>query len=323
MSLYTYIMSMIEQVQGAFFGAAIGDALGVPVEFHSRRSLMNQPVEDFIGYGEWNQPPGTFSDDSSLLFCTAESLCTGFDMDDLASRFIQWKEQGYWGAHDAIFDIGGATRAAISRLMNGVSPLFSGGMLEHDNGNGSLMRILPVAFCLRHEPSIVKRYETVKLVSGITHYHFRSVFACFIYVETLISLFEETDKVKAYQRMQLAINQFIADNDFSKTEISLFDRILKRSISKIDEADINSSGYVLDTLESSLWCFLTTSTYAEAVLKAVNLGDDTDTTGTVTGGLAGLFYGYEAIPAHWVEGIVKREAIDKLASRFSAYCEQR
>ena len=308
---------MINQIKGAFFGAAIGDALGVPVEFDSRKSLTLNPVIDYRGYGCWNQPPGTFSDDSSLLLCTAESLCDGFNLNDLAARFVRWGKEGYWGAHDEVFDIGGATRAAIQRLDSGESPAVSGGMLEHDNGNGSLMRILPIAFYLRNETSITNRYAVVKSLSGITHYHFRSVMACFIYVEILLNLLPEPDKLTAYRRMQTAVNQFIADSGFAHAEIKLFDRVLQSNIADVSEDALSSSGYVLDTLESSLWCFLRTSSYKEAVLKAVNLGGDTDTTGTVTGGLAGLFYGYESLPVHWIEGIAKQAAIDDLANRFT------
>lgn len=310
---------MEDQIRGAFFGAAIGDALGVPVEFKSRDWLKNHPVQDYMGYGTWNQPPGTFSDDSSMLFCTAESICDGFNLADIADRFVRWYRFGYWGAHDTVFDIGNATSGAIDRLMGGTSPLLSGGMSETNNGNGSLMRILPLAFYTKSEPDIATRYDLVKQVSGITHYHLRSVLSCFIYVEFALGLLAELDKVAAYLNMQKVVNQFIKQQSFSDREVSLFDRILHKDISQLDENMIRSSGYVLDTLESSLWCFMTCSSYSECVLKAVNLGEDTDTTATVTGGLAGLFYGYQSIPSHWVEGLAKHEEIENLAQRFTFY----
>ena len=307
---------MINQIKGSFFGAAVGDALGVPVEFSAREALRHNPVNDLRGYGVWHQPPGTFSDDSSLLFCTAESLCSGFSLNDIAARFIRWSQQGYWGAHNAVFDIGGATRAAISRLLQGTSPLLSGGMFENDNGNGSLMRILPVAFYLRKEPSVSKRYEIIKQLSGITHQHFRSVMACFIYTELCLSILTESDAETAYRRMQRTVNEFIGGQSFSSTEIILFNRVLQDNIADIPEEYIQSSGYVVHTLESSVWCFFNTSSYSEAVLKAVNLGGDTDTTGTVTGGLAGLRYGYDAIPTDWTQRLAKAEEITDLVMRF-------
>jgi ADP-ribosylglycohydrolase len=308
---------MADNVKGAFFGAAIGDALGVPVEFSSRSQLTANPIQDMRGYGTWNQPPGTFSDDSSLLFCTAESLCNGFNMADIAARFIRWYKEGYWGAHDKLFDIGNATRLAIDRLRAGTDPSLSGGMSESDNGNGSLMRILPILFYLKNEPSPLERYNTVKLVSGITHYHFRSVLSCFIYTELGIQLLTQEDKASAYAAMQQSVNQFISQQSFSVNEIGLFDRILKNDISQFSEESIRSSGYVLDTLESSIWCFLNGSSYRECVLKAVNLGEDTDTTATVTGGLAGIYYGYDAIPEQWISVLAKHEQIVDLAQRFA------
>jgi ADP-ribosyl-[dinitrogen reductase] hydrolase len=234
-----------------------------------------------MGYGTWNQPPGTFSDDSSMLFCTAESLCHEYDLMNIANRFVNWYRFGYWGAHDIVFDIGNATSGAIDRLMGGISPFRSGGISETNNGNGSLMRILPMVFYLQSEPDIAKRYELVKQVSGITHAHFRSVMACFIYVEFGIGLLAKLDKVAAYFQMRESVNLFISQQAFSATEVKLFDRILRNNISLLQEDDIRSSGYVIDTLESSLWCFLTSSSYEKCVLEAVNLGSDTDTTATV------------------------------------------
>src|SRR5690349_21724346 len=125
---------MIDKIKGALFGFAVGDALGVPVEFKSRDYLKNSPVEGMIGYGTWNQPPGTWSDDSSLAFCLAESLTKGYNLDDIATNFIHWKQKGFWGAHNEVFDIGNTTYAAISRLSRGVKPILAGGMNEDDNG---------------------------------------------------------------------------------------------------------------------------------------------------------------------------------------------
>ncbi len=303
-------------VSAAFLGAAIGDALGVPVEFKSREVRRRDPVTDFRGYGTWNQPPGTFSDDSSLLFCTAESLCTGFNLDDMADRFIRWESRGYWAAHQAAFDIGNATSTAIERLKIGTSPLLSGGMRESDNGNGSLMRILPLAFWLWQEPSVDIRYQTVKQVSGITHWHFRSVMACFCYVELAINLLAGASPETAYRQMQQTVGQYATDREFALAEMTLFDRILRQHIADLPASDIRASGYVLHTLEAAIWCLLTTDSYKTCVLQAVNLGEDTDTTGCVAGGLAGLFYGLRSIPDQWVQQLVRTNDVSDLADRF-------
>jgi ADP-ribosyl-[dinitrogen reductase] hydrolase len=307
---------MIEKIKAAFFGFAVGDALGVPYEFKDREKMEMQTATEMRGYGSWNQPIGTWSDDSSLAFCLAESLTKSYDLNDVAQNFINWRCDGYWGAHHKLFDIGGATRFAIERLQKGTSPLLSGGMTEDDNGNGSLMRILPIMFYIK-DLSIEERYLKVKEVSSITHAHFRSVFACFIYIEFALQLLQGKSKYEAYSEMQQIVNSFISKNDFNKTEIEKFKRILVHDILMEKESDIYSSGYVMHTLEASLWCLFATETYSEAVLKAVNLGGDTDTTACVAGGLAGLLYGYQSIPSTWVDVIARKKDIEDLCERFN------
>ena len=134
------------KVLDGLFGLCIGDALGVPVEFTSRDDLKEHPVADMIGYGMYNQPPGTWSDDSSLAFCLAESLCNGYDLNDIASKFVAWYYDNHWTPHGEVFDVGNATSEAIERLKIGVAPQKAGSCSEYSNGNGSLMRILPLVF---------------------------------------------------------------------------------------------------------------------------------------------------------------------------------
>jgi ADP-ribosyl-[dinitrogen reductase] hydrolase len=299
-------------------GLCVGDALGVPVEFKSRNTLSANPVTGMQGYGTHNQPAGTWSDDSSLAFCLAESLCKGYDLEDIANTIVRWYTHKHWTPHGKVFDIGGTTYRAIQRLKNDESPLYSGDFDEEANGNGSLMRILPLIFYLKDKP-IEERYQVVKEVSSITHAHFRSVISCFIYIEYALLLLKGRDKKEAYKQMQDTVNEFIK---ISYSERKRFDRVLLHHIESYFPAEISGSGYVLHTLEASLWCFLNTDSYKEAVLKAVNLGEDTDTTGCVTGGLAGLYYGFEAIPAEWVDVIARKEDIlalaDKLHRKYEA-----
>lgn len=305
---------MIEKIKGTLFGLAVGDALGVPVEFRSREELKIRPVNTMRGYGSWNQPPGTWSDDSSLAFCLAESLTKGYNLDDIAANFVKWMQHGYWGAHHKVFDIGGTTRLSIGRLTKGLSPLMSGADMEEDNGNGSLMRILPLLFFIKDLP-IGERYEKTKEVSAITHAHFRSAFSCFIYLELALHLLNGFNIVDAYFKMKNDVLSFADQRGFNKYEIDKFKRILHTGINNETESAIHSSGYVLHTLEASIWCLLNTDNYAGAVLKAVNLGGDTDTTGCVTGGLAGLLYGYDDILNTWKETIVRKDDILNLCER--------
>ncbi len=186
----------VSKVKSVLLGVAVGDAVGVPFEFRSREIMQKNPAIDMVGYGTYNQPPGTFSDDSSLTFCLAEALTKGFDLQEIANNFIKWVEEDYWTAHGEVFEIGIATEVAIENLMNVDSPELSGGDDEYSNGNGSLMRIAPLLFYLSDKP-IQERYELTRLVSGITHRHIRSVIACFFYLEFARFLVEGLEKQDA------------------------------------------------------------------------------------------------------------------------------
>src|SRR3989344_4951439 len=168
-------------------GVAVGDALGVPFEFKDRRVLKEKPVTDMVGFGTYNLPPGTFSDDSSLTFCLAEALTKGFDLNLIGNNFVQWCYKNYWTPRGTVFDIGISTKESIDRLAKGMRPDLAGGISSDSNGNGSLMRISPLLFYLKDKP-IQERYEITKLVSSITHGHIRSVIACFYYLEFALQL---------------------------------------------------------------------------------------------------------------------------------------
>lgn len=306
---------MENKVKAGIMGVCIGDALGVPVEFKDREYLKRFPVTEMQEFGSHNQPKGTWSDDSSLTLCLAEELIKGYNLENIGQSFVKWVKYGHWTAHGRFFDIGGTTREAVARLIKGESARFSGNIFEEDNGNGSLMRILPLAFYLKNEDDMEKLYLTVKEVSTITHGHFRSVFACFVYVIFAIQLIKGKSKFEAYYHMQKVALEYAEKQLFSLDEIELFQRVLKNDISKYSEDEIRGSGYVLHSLEASLWCLLNSESYSEAVLKAVNLGEDTDTTGAITGGLAGIYYGFENIPQEWVEELVRKEDIEMLCEK--------
>lgn len=316
---------LANKILAAFYGLAIGDALGVPVEFQGRPALKHRPVTTMQGNGTHDQLPGTWSDDSSLAFCLAESLCKGYDLKDLAQRFINWTDYGYWTARGRVFDIGVATNTAIIKLRFGVDPVLAGGRAEMDNGNGSLMRVLPLIFYSHHKP-VSDRFRLVAEVSSLTHGHIRSILACFIYTELARSLLTEPDKPKAFNQMKLIVNGFVNEYNVAPAgELRLFQRILEnpalpqtgKPLADCHESDIQSTGYVLHTLEASLWSLLTTDSFSEAVLRAVNLGSDTDTTGCVAGGLAGLCYGVGSMPRPWLSVLARRDDIEDLAMRLS------
>jgi ADP-ribosyl-[dinitrogen reductase] hydrolase len=296
-------------------GLCVGDALGVPVEFTSRAERVKSPVTTMLGYGTWNQPPGTWSDDSSLSFCLAECLCRGYSLDAIANSFWRWYKEAYWTPRGDVFDIGQTTHTAIMRLKQGVVPHEAGGKVENSNGNGSLMRILPMAYCHR-SLTLGELLARVHDVSAITHAHARSQMACGIYISIAVALLEGADPQTAYLQALQDIQTIYSVREFL-LEKPHFGRIFTGEIAKLPVEEINSGGYVIDTLESSLWCLLNSSSYSEAVLKAVNLGGDTDTTAAVTGGLAGIYYGVENIPQKWMNQIARRQDIIYLAERFA------
>jgi len=296
-------------------GLCVGDALGVPVEFTSRAERVKSPVTTMLGYGTWNQPPGTWSDDSSLSFCLAECLCRGYSLDAIANSFWRWYKEAYWTPRGDVFDIGETTHTAIMRLKQGVVPHQAGGKVENSNGNGSLMRILPMAYCHR-SLTLAELLARVHDVSAITHAHARSQMACGIYISIAVALLEGADLQTAYLQALQDIQTIYSVREFL-LEKPHFGRVFSGEIAKVPVEEINSGGYVIDTLESSLWCLLNSSSYSEAVLKAVNLGGDTDTTAAVTGGLAGIYYGVENIPQKWMNQIARKHDIIYLAERFT------
>ena len=302
--------------KGLLFGIAIGDAMGVPVEFMSRKHLQANPVIGMRAYGTHHQPAGTWSDDTAMSMLLVEQLIEGYDVQKLANRFCHWYQYNQWTPHGEIFDMGVATRNAMDKLAKGVPASESGECDDYSNGNGSLMRILPLAIYLQNKP-IDERFRIVKEVSSVTHAHIRSIIGCFFAVEFVINLLKEKDKCDAYAETQNIVRDYLHLINIKTSEIELYNRILFDDISRIPQEDIYSSGYILHTLEASLWAFLTTDNFKDAVLKAVNLGDDADTIGSVTGGLAGLFYGFEQIPEEWVDTLVKKEDIENLVQRFS------
>jgi len=315
----TWEVDYTGQIKSVLFGVAVGDAIGVPVEFKSRAYLRDNPISDMIGNGTHYVPAGTFSDDSSLTFCLAEALTQDFDLNTIGQNFVKWYNDNYWTAGGVVFDIGNTTLQAIYRLESGIRPDLAGGFDVDSNGNGSLMRILPLAFYLR-DMEKHDRFEITKQVSSITHRHIRSVIACYYYLEFAKQLLEKKDKFEIYKDLKNEISEdflfFIED----QSEVEEFNRLLKGNIYELPEDKIHSSGYVVHTLEASIWCLLTTNNYKDAVLKAVNLGEDTDTTGAVTGGLAGLLYGVDDIPKGWIDKLARRDDIEDLAERMGEKC---
>lgn len=283
----------MSKIYDGIMGVVVGDALGVPAEFKSRGSFH---IDGMTGFGSHNQKPGTWSDDSSMTLALVESIARvgGIDYDDIMTNFVKWYQDGEFTAYGDVFDVGLATSKALRRYMYRYDPLVCGGTGERDNGNGSLMRILPMAFTKAGSEEIMN-------VSALTHAHRIAKNACLVYVELARRLMEGMDRFSALG---------------SVTELCGDELARLKNIADIPENEIQSSGYVVHTLEAAVWCLLKFNSYHDAVLAAVNLGDDTDTTAAVTGGLAGIAFGN--IPDEWISEIARKDWIEELCDRFQA-----
>ena len=296
-----------EAAKAGLIGLAVGDALGVPVEFSDRARLSKQPVTGMRAFGSHHQPAGTWSDDSSLAFCLAESLAEkGIDYCDQGRKFIAWWFENYWTPHGRVFDVGNTTRYAIIRLKNDIPPLEAGPDDVSSCGNGSLMRILPLALYLANGTSS-ERFARACEASRLTHGHPRCQLACAFYVEVAAALVRgETLELGVARAVELV--QPVVQREYP-SELQHFNRIFSPQLRSFPESELRGSGYVIHCLEASLWCALRAKTYSEGVLAAVNLGEDTDTTGAVTGGLLGLKFGLVGIPQEWQVQLARRNDI--------------
>ncbi|WP_080802311.1 ADP-ribosylglycohydrolase family protein [Arabiibacter massiliensis] len=265
-------------LRDAIYGLAVGDALGVPGEFQGRDSYR---IGGMVGGGAHGKPAGTFSDDTSMTLATCDSIraCGGVDVDDMRERFRAWLRNGDYAVDGDVFDVGMTVSRSLS-LGRGLDG-------ERDNGNGSLMRIVPLAFV----DGVTD--EQIEAASAITHAHERSRRACVVYVRLA---------------QELAAGRPVLDALRSLPAAEPFERLPR--MDQVPREDVRSTGYVIDTLEAALWALATTSSFEECTLAAVNLGNDTDTVGAVSGALAGIVYGFDAIPATWIETLRGKEIIE-------------
>lgn len=306
-------MEKLQKIKGIIFGHAVADALGVPVEFKSREELKKNPVTDMREYGTYNQPKGTWSDDTSLTLCTLESIAEKQDVhpEDIMKRFGWYLNDNYMTPHGDMFDIGITTRNAIWQYLYGDKYPY-GSSDVNSNGNGSLMRIIPVTlFHVFKKQSPVKYRDDIHNVSMLTHAHERSVLACGIYDFVLQEIIKNPTMESVRNGLDNAYSVYKLND-----EIKTYTRLFKYNFALLPESEIKSTGYVVDSLEAAIWCLLNTKSYKECVLKAVNLGEDTDTVGAIAGGLAGALYGYDAIPTDWLDCLSKKETIEKMCEDF-------
>ena len=265
-------------LRDAVYGAAVGDALGVPYEFKGRGSFE---CTGMASGGVHGKSAGTFSDDTSMMLATCDSIrvCGKVDVRDMRERFNTWFRDGAYAVDGDVFDVGGTVATALAEG--------KGRSSERSNGNGSLMRIAPLAYTTASD-------DDVRAVSAITHAHRISTESCVCFVKLIRNLIAGNTLVNSLR------NSLPADDEFA----------FLAGVCELPRDEIRSGGYVLDTLAAAIWCFANTDSYADCVLAAVNLGSDSDTTACVAGALAGAVYGYDAIPPEWLDTLRGKDVIE-------------
>lgn len=303
-------------VADGLIGFAVADALGVPVEFCGRTYLEKNPVSNMLEFGTHNVPKGTWSDDTSMTIATIDSIIqkNNIDINDIMIKFVDWYKNANYTATGELFDIGRTTQKAITKyLYFNVPANKCGGLNINDNGNGSLMRMFPIAIYLFYNKlSIDTELNIINNVSSITHGHEISRLGCLIYSNYIKLLLSGYDKESAFKMLSL----FPYEKYYSDESIAVYNRILSGNLLKLSVNEIKSSGYIVDTLEASIWCTLKCNNYEDSVIKAINLGNDTDTIGAITGSINGIIYHVDTIPKQWINNLKRKEYLYELASNF-------
>ena len=305
--------------KAGIMGVVTGDALGCPVQFESRETVAKHPVTGMRGYGTFNLPAGSWTDDSSLTLALLDSIARvgGIDERDIMDNFVRWLEDGEFTPYGYAYDIGGGTMAAIHRYERERDPRTAGGRQASNNGNGSLMRIMPaVLYCIEKDLPDREAVDIVHRVGSLTHAHLRANIACGLYCFMARAILAEEGSLN--DRLQAGLDRGFAFYEAQLPELDelKFYRRLRDldAFAALPAGDIRGSGYVVDALEAAVWSLATTGSFEEALLRAVNLGDDTDTVAAIAGGLAGLYYGEEAIPEAWLKALQRREWIEGMIS---------
>ena len=293
----------------AILGHLVGDAIGVPYEFGHHIETV-----ELRGHGTHNQPPGTWSDDGALLLALLDSLMSaGFDPEDQGRRALAWADEGRYAPGRLVFDIGNTTSAALARLRNGVAAIHAGPTGERDQGNGSLMRILPLG--LIDVPSKdAELVERAHLASRVTHGYPSCQVACALYVLIARTLVEhpggEPEAALALATDRL-IGVYVAQPAFAS--------VLRELLAHRSSVRKPGGGWVLDSFWSAWEAFANAGSYRDAIVNAVRYGNDTDTTAAIAGGLAGIRWGLDealgGIPAEWLDALRGKEIVEDILAK--------
>lgn len=298
----------------AVLGVAVGDALGCPVQFLSREEISRKGmVTKMTGHGTYDMPAGSWTDDTSMTLAALDAMNqSGFDKAAIMEAFCRWYDDGEYTPFGFPYDMGGTCSRAIEAYERKKDPETCGQNEVFSNGNGSLMRIIPAVLLAYSEHG--KKDEAIRMVeacSALTHAHLRSRMACGIYAFIVMNVLERGGRSLS-ECLTAGLSEaaeYYAKRPDAAGEMSHYQRIFQEDFKETEKSLIKSSGYVVDSLEAAVWCLFRTRTLEECLIEAVNLGEDTDTVAAIAGGIAGLYYGADAIPASWMEALKNTECI--------------
>ncbi len=276
---------------GCLFGLAIGDALGAPVEFEGRGCF--EPVTDLRPGGAFDVKAGGWTDDTAMALCLGQSLIErkGFDPKDQMEKYMKWLDTGYLSAEERAIGLGNTIAVSLEKFRKTGNP-FCGSTDPMTAGNGTIMKLAPVPMYYHPDHGAAVDYSVES--SKTTHRAQEVLDSCSAMASILCHLFDGKDK-------KTALNM-VKEKTFKSEAVS---KILSTDFAKVDPENLESTGYVIHTLNSALWAFATSDSFEEALLKAVNLGDDADTVGAVCGQFAGAYWGYSGIPEKWLSKVAR------------------
>lgn len=296
-------MELASRQRGCLLGLACGDAVGTTVEFCERGSFP--PVTDMTGGGPFRLPAGAWTDDTSMALCLASSLVElgRFDAADQMRRYCQWYEQGYLSSTGRCFDIGLTVRGSLARFQQSGDP-FSGRPDPQSAGNGCIMRLAPVPMFFHPDSAEAARWAGES--SRTTHGASECIESCQLMAAMICAALSGASK-----------DEVLFGHERNRFQCPKVRAIAAGKYRDKGAEAISGSGYVIHCLEAAAWCFWQSTSFRDAVLLAVNLGDDADTTGAVCGQIVGAFHGEDGIPADWLSRLVMVGEIRSLADRLA------
>ena len=298
------------KVKDGIIGFIVGDVIGLPFKFTSRHEHENLPITDMKGYKMYDMPVGTWSDSTSMMLATMGSILDkkAIKNEDIMNEFCEWFYNGKYTQYNNTFDYGITTATAINKYKKGLEIEKCGGLSDRYTNNESLMRILPLAYFTKPQT------KKVEEISSLTHAHERSKIACVLYVEIAKSLIKNDLEITEHV---LITSKKVAKYYENSIEINNFQRIINNNYS----GGIKSGCDAIETLECVIYCLENTTSYKDAILKAANLGGDTNIITSLCGGLAGIYYGLKEIPIDWIEQIPQIDKVISLCEKYDEFCE--